>query len=169
MKTNLATLMSIINKEEANFEKLGTKIYSHAKNTSIIELNGTKTVIEDNKESFDKEMKELSETYEKLGKLKAVLYEKNNTFKLSDGRTIQTAIISNSYARKYKKDLEMIVGAKDTKKRYTEVNNSYFESSTINFDKEEIEAKIEKLDKEIEKTDFEISKLNSKEFTIELW
>ena len=53
---------------------------------------------------------------------------------------------------------------KASKRRETEVNNSYFECRTLNFDPKELKAKVEELDRKIEKTDFEISRLNSIEF-----
>lgn len=168
MKTNLATLMNLISKEEEKFNKLGIQLYSNTTNTSIIELNGHETVIEDCKKSFEETLNDFKKSYEKLNKLKTILYEKNNSFKLSDDRTIQTAIISNNYARKYRTTLESFVNQKNSKKRFTEVNNSYFEVKKVNFDKKEIESIIKELDEQIEKTDFEISKLNSKEFTIDL-
>ena len=55
---------------------------------------------------------------------------------------------------------------KNTKKRVTEVNNSYFESKTLNFDQSKLKKRLEEIDSEIQKTDFEISKLNSIEFNI---
>ena len=45
-------------------------------------------------------MKEQEDILKKISKLKATLYEKNNSFKLSDGRTIQDAIIDNTYLRR---------------------------------------------------------------------
>jgi hypothetical protein len=56
---------------------------------------------------------------------------------------------------------------KSTKKRITEVNNSYFESKTLNFDVENINSKLKEIEAKIQQTDFEISKLNSQEFVIE--
>ena len=55
---------------------------------------------------------------------------------------------------------------KNSKKRVTEVNNSYFECKTVNFDSKQLRKRLEKIDNEIQKTDFEISKLNSVEFEI---
>ena len=93
-------------------------------------------------------------------------YEKNNEFKLSDGRTIQQAIVDNTNLRKLKTTYENLLLLKNTKKRVTEVNNSYFESKTLNFDQNKLKKRLEEIDSEIQKTDFEISKLNSVEFSI---
>ena len=95
-----------------------------------------------------------------------MLYEKNNDFKLSDGRTIQQAIVDNVNLRKLKNSYEQLLLIKNTKKRYTEVNNSYFECRTINFDPIQIRKRLDEIDAMIQKTDFEISKLNSVEFEI---
>ena len=95
-----------------------------------------------------------------------ILYTKNNEFKLSDGRTIQQAIVDNTYLRKLKTTYEQLLVFQNSKKRVTEVNNSYFECKTVNFNSNEIRTKIEKIDNQIQKTDFEISKLNSIEFEI---
>ena len=96
------------------------------------------------------------------------LYEKNNSFKLSDGRTIQDAIIDNTYLRRLKSSYDNMLKYKDSKKRITEVNNSYFDCYEVNYDSDEIRKKSKELEKQIQRTDFEISKLNSIEFEISL-
>ena len=111
-------------------------------------------------------MKELEEGISYLTKLKTILYEKNNSFKLTDGRTIQEAIVDNTNLRKLKNVYETLLLSKNSKRRVTEVNNSYFECRTINFDLNDIREKLVTLDKKIQETDFEISKLNSLEFEI---
>lgn len=98
--------------------------------------------------------------------MKSVLYEKNNIFKLTDGRTIQEAIVDNANLRKVKTAYEELLNLKNTKKRITEVNNSYFECKTLNFDMKDLKNKIKLIDEQIQKTDFEISKLNSIEFEL---
>ena len=91
------------------------------------------------------------------------MYEKNNQFKLNDGRSIQQAIVDNTNLRKLKTVYEQLLLLKNSKKRVTEVNNSYFECKTVNFNSKQIS---EKIDNKIQETDFEISKLNSVEFEI---
>lgn len=95
-----------------------------------------------------------------------MLYEKNNSFKLTDGRTIQQAIVDNTNLRKIKNAYEQLLLSKNSKRRVTEVNNSYFECKSINFDINEIKKKLKEVEDKIQKTDFEISKLNSMEFEI---
>ena len=166
MKTNISALMSLIAEEEKNFNNKCYTIREYSLNTSIEELDGRVNIIEDNKESFDSDLKDLEKSNENLSRLKAILYEKNNSFKLSDGRSIQQAIVDNSNLRKLKSCYENLLLAKNTKKRFTEVNNSYFECKIINFNPDELKLRLEEIDSSIQKTDFEISKLKSIEFEI---
>ena len=166
MKTNISALMNLISEVEKN---LSSKIYSienYALNISIEELDGKVNLVEDNKEIFNLNLEEIEKASKELSRLKAILYEKNNEFKLSDGRTIQQAIVDNTNLRKLKTTYENLLLLKNTKKRVTEVNNSYFESKTLNFDQNKLKKRLEEIDSEIQKTDFEISKLNSVEFSI---
>lgn len=70
------------------------------------------------------------------------LYTKNNKFKLSDGRSIQQAIVDNTNLRKLKTAYERLILLKDSKRRVTEVSNSYFECKIINFSSKELRKKI---------------------------
>lgn len=166
MKTNIQSLMNLISEEEKYLNKKTYTIISYALNTTVEELDGRINVIEDNKETFDLDFQEIERSIKNLSKLKAVLYEKNNEFKLSDGRTIQQAIVDNTNLRKLKSTFEQLLLLKSSKRRVTEVNNSYFECKTINFNSKELMKKLEDIDQEIQSTDFEISKLNSIEFEI---
>ena len=88
MKLNLTTLMSKINEEEENLNNLMSNIRLHIFSTSIKELDGSETILEDYKSDLTEELKNLEETYELLTKLKKLQFEKNNSYKLDDGRTI---------------------------------------------------------------------------------
>lgn len=156
--------MSKINEEESNLNTLMTNIKEHLYSTSIKELDGSETVLENYKQDLDEELKSLETSYQLLTKLKKFQFIKNNSLKLSDGRTIQQAISDNNYLRKLKNFYNSIVNNRSTKQRITEVNNSYFECRNLNYDVKEIRNKIEKITQEIETTEFEISKLNSIEF-----
>ena len=168
MKINISALMNLISEEEKKYLSLNDSIRSHIFNTSIQELDGKINIIEDNKKDFQNELAELERLSKKISLLKGVLYDKNNTFKLSDGRTIQTAIVDNNNLRKLKSSYEMLLNYRNNKNRVSEVNNSYFEVREINFNTEEIKSKLKEIDLIIQKTDFEISKLNSKEFVINI-
>ena len=166
MKTNISALMSLISEEERYLNSRIYTIKGYAMNTSVEELDGKVNVIEDNKEVFELDLKEIERSAKELSRLKATLYEKNNQFKLSDGRSIQQAVVDNTNLRKLKSSYEQLLLLKNSKKRVTEVNNSYFECKTVNFDSRQITERLKKIDNEIQKTDFEISKLNSVEFEI---
>ena len=101
-------------------------------------------------------------------KPKLSCWTKNNSFKLSDGRTIQSAIVDNTYLRKLKSFYDDLLKCKSAKRRVTEVNNSYFDCVDVNYNADEIREKSKTLEEQIQRTDFEISKLNSIEFEISL-
>lgn len=166
MKTNISALMSLISEEERYLNSRLYTIKEYAINTSVEELDGKINIIEDNKEEFERDLKELERSLSELSKLKTILYEKNNQFKLSDNRNIQQAIVDNNNLRKLKSLYEQLLLLKNTKKRVTEVNNSYFECKTLNFDSKQIRERLEEIEKKIQNTDFEISKLNSIEFEV---
>ncbi|MBR3002548.1 MAG: hypothetical protein IKF38_03160 [Clostridia bacterium] len=168
MVTNLANLMSIVSEEEKKFSNYGYSLKDYAYNVSIQELDGKINVTEDYKKDFEKYYEELKKTQEKIIKAKTAIYEKNNSFKLSDGRTIQEAIVENTILRKMKYFYESMLNRRNSKKRMTEVNNSYFECKTLNYDVEKIQSEYNEIEKKIQKTDFEISKLNSKEFDVDI-
>ncbi len=166
MKINISALMSLITEEEKCLNSRSYSIKGYAINTSVEELDGRMNIIEDNKEAFDLDLKEIERSANELSRLKTILYEKNNQFKLDDGRNIQQAIVDNTNLRKLKSTYEQLLLLKNSKRRVTEVNNSYFECETVNFDSSQLKERLEEIDKAIQKTDFEISKLNSIEFEI---
>ena len=168
MKINLSSLMCLIDENERQYSSLFFALKKHVLNTSIQELNGTTNIVEDNKKDFQEELAEVERLSKEITKLKNILYEKNNSFKLSDGRTIQSAIVENSNLRKLKDYLQTLLNYRNLKQRVTEVNNSYFQIQEINYNQEEIKSQIQQLDLKIRNTDFEISKLNSIEFDIDL-
>ena len=168
MKTNLANLMAIVSEEEKKFSNYGYSIRNYAFNTSIQELDGKVNVTEDYKKDFEKAYEELKKSQEKIIKIKKTIYEKNNEFKLTDGRTIQEAIVENTVLRKMKNYYDNLLEKRDSKTRIAEVNNSYFECKTLNYDLEKIQEEYEKIENQIQRTDFEISKLNSCEFDIDI-
>ena len=168
MKINLSSLICLIDGTERQYSSLLLALRKHVLNTSVQELNGTTNIVEDNKKDFQEELAEAERLSTEIATLKSILYEKNNSFKLTDGRTIQTAIVENSNLRKLKDNLHALLSYRNSKQRVTEVNNSYFQIQEINYDPEEIKVQIQQLDEKIRDTDFEISKLNSIEFDIDL-
>ena len=168
MKINLSSLMCLIDENEKQYSSLLFSLKKHVLNTSIQELDGTTNIVEDNKKDFDEELCKVNKLSNKITKLKTILYEKNNSFKLTDGRTIQSAIVENSNLRKLKDNLQTLLNYRNLKQRVTEVNNSYFQIQEINYNQEEIKSQIQQLEEKIINTDFQISKLNSIEFEINL-
>ncbi len=168
MKTNLSTLMSIVAEEERKFSEYGYEVSNYAYNVSIQELDGKVNIIEDHTKDFNKQFEEYKSTQKKITKIKSIIYEKNNKLKLPDGRNIQEAIVDNTNLRKMKALYSSLLDKRNSKKRVTEVNNSYFECKTLNYDIEEINREKELIEKKIQNTDFEISKLNSIEFEVEV-
>ena len=158
--------MSLIKNLEDYLNKLSIEISLHSTNKTIIELDGKENVVEDFKEDFDNEFFEYQKLIARISYLKTILYEKNNQFKLSDGRCIQQAIVDNTNLRKLKSLYDVLLEKRNTKIRVTEVNNSYFESTTLNYDIKKIKEERKKIEDKIMQTDFEISKLNSIEFEI---
>ena len=146
MKINLSSLMCLIDEKERKYSSMFFSLKKHVFNTSIQELSGVLNVIEDNKKDFEEELIEVQNLSNEIIKLKSILYEKNNAFKLSDGRSIQAAIVENSNLRKLKDN---------------------FQIQEINYNQDKIKSKIQILDEKIRNTDFEISKLNSIEFEID--
>lgn len=168
MKINLSSLMCLIDEQEKKYNSLLYSLKQHVFNSSIQELNGTTNMIEDNKKDFEEEMLEVEKLASNICVLKATLYEKNNSFKLTDGRSIQAAIVENTNLRKLKECLKSLLNYRNSKQRVTEVNNSYFQIQEINYNAEEVKARIQELDAKIQATDFEISKLNSIEFDLNI-
>lgn len=168
MKINISGLMNIIADEERKLRDLSNYLQTHIYSISIQELNGTINIMENYKNEFEETLKKYNETITKISKLKYFLYEKNNSFKLSDNRTIQEAINDNTNLRKKKGIYDQMLIYRNTKRRITEVNNSYFECKTVNFDINKIKKESDELETLIQNTDFEISKLNSIEFEIDI-
>ena len=81
MKTNISALMSLISEEERYLNSRSYTIKGYAINTSVEELDGRINVVEDNKEAFNLDLKEIERSANELSRLKAILYEKNNEFK----------------------------------------------------------------------------------------
>lgn len=166
MKTNIQGLMAIIAEEEKKMKNLSLSIFTKIYTTKIQELDGTVNIMEDTEKEFQSDLEDYRLITKKVIKLKQVLYQKNNEYKLSDGRTIQEAIVENTNLRKQKELLDGIMKHKSIKKRCTEVNNSYFECKNINYDNQLLQEESNSLEVKIQETDFEISKLNSIEFEI---
>ena len=168
MKTNLSNLMNLVAEYERNFNSISYTMIEHVYSTTIEELDGRKNIIEDYKKDFEDELSEYNMLLTKIESAKQVISKKNNELVLPNGQTIADALISVNYLRKKMLILEKILNYKNSKRRVTEVNNSYFESKEINFDSLKMKEEYLSLQEKIQYLEFEISKLNSIEFEIEL-
>lgn len=168
MVTNLIKLMSLIKEQEKDFQEKCVLLTIYSKNKTAIEVNSPshKESLEFNSADFQETLDEISRLEEEIIKNKSILFERNNSLKLPNGKTIQSAINVISIKKTLLKNLEYIKDIKITKERITEVNNSYYIQTEPSFDTFSINNKIEQLKQEIIDTEFEISKLNSIEFEI---
>ena len=168
MKTNLSHLMSIVDEEEKNFSELLRSLKNHAYTSSTQELDGKVNITEDYQQDFAEEFLECKKSQQRITKMKAAIFSKNNEFKLSDGRSIQEAIVDNTNLRKLKGVYSNLASLRGSKDRVTEVHNSYFDCRTLNYDVKELKKELKEIEERIQQTDFEISKLNSIEFEVEI-
>lgn len=168
MKTNLANLMNMVSEFDRNFNMVDGNLRSHIYTTTIEELDGRKTIVEDFREDFKNEFIEYNELFEKIQKAKQIIARKNNELKLPDGNTIADTLITINLLRKKMYLIESLLSEKSSKRRVTEVNNSYFEAKEVNFDANAMKEVYDKIQTEIQNLEFEISKLNSKEFEAEI-
>ena len=166
MKTNLANLMNLVSEYERNLNTINQQLRSHIFSTTIEELDGKKNIVEDYRETFKDEFIEYNELFEKIQIAKQVIAKKNNELKLPNGDSIADALITINLLRKKMFLLESFLNEKNSKRRITEVNNSYFESKEVNFDAKAMKEVYSKIQQEIQNLEFEISKLNSKEFEV---
>lgn len=166
MKTNIQALIKLITKEEEVLDYLLANLRNHLFNISIEELDGRCRIIEDYKSDFEEELKELDKLIRKIVYHKNILFEKKNTFKLKDGRTIQQAIADNMYLQRHKTFFENIVDSRSTKKWGIDVNGTYFESYDLIFSPKVIKKRLQEINERIETTENEIAKLKLIEFTI---
>lgn len=166
MKTNIQALIKFIRKEEKNLDYLLANLLSHLLNISIEEFDGSCKIIEDFRSDFEEELKELDKLIRKIVYHKNILMEKRNTFKLSDGRTIQQTITDNMYLQRRKTFYENIVGSRLSKMWGIDADGKYFESNDVVFSPKVIKKRVQEINEKIDATENEIAKLNLIDFTI---
>ena len=74
-------------------------------------------------------------------------YAYNTSIQELDGRTIQEAIVDNTNLRKMKSLYSSLLNKRNSKRRVTEVNNSYFESKILNYDIDKIKNESELIER----------------------
>jgi hypothetical protein len=166
MKTNLVDLMSENSKLEKEVQELYLDLRRNNMNEDAIELDGNKQNLKDNSDFMEK-YKEFNEKLRKINAIKAILFTKNNSLLLSNGSTIQAALVEISNKKKVIDLINILLRLKPSKERITEVNNSYFLSSTLAFNSDHMKKEKERLEEEIKELEFEISQLNSQTFEID--
>ena len=166
MKTNLVDLMSENSKLEKEVQELYLDLRRNNMNEDAIELDGNKQNLKDNSDFMEK-YKEFNEKLRKINAIKAILFTKNNSLLLSNGSSIQATLVEISNKKKVIDLINILLRLKPSKERITEVNNSYFLSSTLAFNSDYMKKEKERLEEEIKKLEFEISQLNSQTFEID--
>lgn len=167
MKTNMTDLMSRISQMKRDFTNLSYSLDGNATRTFIIELNGNTQLINE-AEDFDINYEKFFRLSNIIPQLKGILYERNNTLRLKNGKTIQEALEKISALRTLLNTVEALASKRPYKKRTTENTNSYFTSVELVYNKEEMKEMKEKLIAEIQALEFEINQLNAIEFELDM-
>lgn len=167
MITNLTDLTSKIQNIEREANTLYYSLKSNNINTKAIELDGREQVLEEYP-AFEQDYYDYMAKLSLLSRLKAIKSEKNNSMKLPNGMSIQAAIVEISNKKKQLVLLMELLSLNPSKRRITEVNNSYFLSKELAFDKAQMQEEYNRVQKEIDDLEFEIGKLNSETFEVEL-
>ncbi|MFR3182209.1 MAG: hypothetical protein ACLTPN_01115 [Clostridia bacterium] len=166
MKTNLVDLMSKISQLETEQSELSYDL-RNCMNVKVIELNGHETMLEEYPHFMD-DFNKYMEIGEEISKLKGVLYEKNNSLKLTTGLTIQQALFDIQNKKKMLSLVKSLTRQNPSKRRTTENTNSYFTAQELAYDKEYMKRTEEDLKEIIQKLELEISQLNSQMFEIDM-
>lgn len=165
MKTNLSNVMIEVKKDQDELSEIEYYLKGNNTNKSTIELSGNEVVLEEVKD-FDEKMERADYLVDRIAYLKSIIAEKNSKTVLSNGLSIAGNLDLLAKLRMRIETYQRLLAIKETKKRVTEVNNSYYLHSVPVFDRKEIEEK-KKIDEAlIQGIELEISKANSVEFEI---
>lgn len=166
MITNLTDLTLKIQNIEREANTLYYSLKANNINTKAIELDGREQVLEEYKD-FMKDYTDYMNKLSLLSKLKSIKSEKNNSMRLPNGMTIQSAIFEISNKKKLLSLVMELNSLNPSKRRVTEVNNSYFLSKELAFDKNNMQDEYERIQRDIDELEFEVGKLNSQVFEID--
>ena len=165
MKTNLVDLMSKVSQLEKEYCELGYDLRPQSMNTRIIELDGKSQMLEEYPD-FQEKFNKYLEIGREITELKGIIFQKNNSLTLQNENTIQKTLVDIQNRRKALDLVKTLARQNPSKRRNTEVNNSYFTSKELAYDKD-LMIRIEtELTKDIQNLEFEISQLNSQTFEI---
>lgn len=166
MKTNLTNIMSEVKKYQDELSEIEYYLKGNNVIKSTIELNGNEMTLE-KVEDFDEKMERADYLVNRIAYLKSVIAEKNSKEILSNDLSIAGNLDLLAKLRIRVETYQRLLSIKETKKRITEVNNSYYLHSLPVFDKKKIEEKKKETEDIIQSIELEISKVNSIEFEIE--
>lgn len=165
MKTNLSNVMIGVKKDQDELSEIEYYLKVNNTNKSTIELSGNEVVLE-KVEDFDEKMKRADHLVDRIVYLKSIIAEKNNSTILSNKLSIAGNLDLLAKLRMRIETYQRLLSIKETKKRVTEVNNSYYLHSVPVFNREEIETKKKSTEILIQSIELAISKANSVEFEI---
>lgn len=166
MKTNLTNIMSEVKKYQDELSEIEYYLKGNNVIKSTIELNGNEMTLE-KVEDFDEKMERADYLVNRIAYLKSVIAEKNSKEILSNDLSVAGNLDLLAKLRIRVETYQRLLSIKETKKRITEVNNSYYLHSLPVFDKKKIEEKKKETEDIIQSIELEISKVNSIEFEIE--
>lgn len=166
MKTNLSNVMIEVKKDQDELSEIEYYLKGNNTNRSTIELNGNEVILE-KVEDFNDKMNRADYLVDRIAYLKSVIAKKNSEAILSNNLSVAGNLDLLAKLRMRIETYQRLLSIKETKKRVTEVNNSYYLHSVPVFNREEIETKKKSTEVLIQSIELEISKANSVEFEIE--
>lgn len=167
MKTNLVDLMSRVSQLEREYSELSYELRGNSMNLKTIELDGTAQVLEEYP-NFEGDFRRFLDIGKEITRLKGIMFAKNNSITLENGDTIQKALVNIQNKRKALELVKTLARQNPSKRRNTEVNNSYFTSKELAYDKNMMIELEQSLIEEIQYIELQISEANSQSFKIEM-
>ena len=165
MITNLSNLMADVSRLERQFSRLVKRLDYYNMNEKAIDLNLKEMVLVEYP-NFEKDLAQAADLQNEISRLRGIIYEKNNSYILSTGKTIQASIADLTSKRTLLSLYDDLLEKSPSKERVTEVNNSYYLSKELAFNKDNLQEKRELLENEISQMEFEISKFNAETFEV---
>lgn len=166
MKTNVSNIMNEIKKDQEELSNIEYYVRRNNVMKVAIELTGNEMILEE-VEDFNDKMERADYLVNRISYLKSVMSKRNNETILSNGMSAAGNLDLLSKLRARVETYQELLQVKETKRRVTEVNNSYYLHSVPVFDRNEIESKKIDTERQIQQIELEISKANSVEFDID--
>jgi hypothetical protein len=150
-------------------KELNDKLYNLQGNSTIAkikELNGHEEILSRDYD-FDKELEDTIEITDRLAELRANLALANNTTKIDDTDSIQSAISKLQEKRKLLNKIEFILNTSKEKKQrksdggFSNGSPAYYEEISLNFDSEELKKFRDSLKEELNILEVKIQEANN--------